>query len=183
MMEKLINKYFPAPEAQVLILEHSRLVAEKALQLADAAHTDTPLDKQFIVEAAMLHDIGVCRTDAPKLNCSGPFPYICHGIIGREILEAEGMQRHALVCERHIGVGLTAGDIMQQQLPLPVRNMAPVSNEEKLVCMADLFYSKKPGEVTREKSLAEVRQELGKFGEEKVAIFDGWIAEFYPERS
>ena len=173
----LLENYFPEPAPRTLVVEHSRLVAAKALQIARQL-ADPSLDLPFIEEAALLHDIGVCRTDAAGLGCGGRLPYICHGIAGREILEAEGLPRHALVCERHIGVGLSAADIREQRLPLPVRDMLPVSREERLVCLADLFYSKRPDTFREEKPVARVRRELAKHGGAKVAIFDAWLAEF-----
>lgn len=174
----LLHKYFPEDEARRIVLEHSRCVADKALQLARSHPDGLSLDLGFIEEAALLHDIGICRTSAPDIGCHGPHPYILHGILGREILEAEGLQRHALVCERHIGVGLTAADIAGQGLPLPHRDMTPITGEERIVCLADLFYSKKPGQLVTEKPVARVRQEIGRFGFDKTAIFDAWVAEF-----
>jgi uncharacterized protein len=178
MAETLLYKYFSEAAARELVLEHSRLVAAKALALARISAAAASLDVRFIEEAALLHDIGVSQTYAPGLGCFGSHPYIRHGIIGREILEAEGLPRHALACERHIGVGLTAADVTRQGLPLPVRDMTPVTAEEKLVCLADLFYTKKPDRVREEKSLAAIRLDLAKFGEEKVAILDGWLTAF-----
>jgi uncharacterized protein len=173
----LLEKYFTTPAAREIIIIHSRLVAAKALQIARCL--DNPLlDLQFVEEAALLHDIGVCRTSVPDIGCRGSEPYIRHGVIGREILEAEGMPRHALVCERHIGVGLTVGDIRAQRLPLPERDMAPQSLEERIVCFADLFYSKKPGGAAAEKSPDTVKKSLARFSEEKAAIFEKWLEEF-----
>jgi uncharacterized protein len=174
---RLIDTYFETPLARETVALHSRLVADKALAVARTLN-DPALDLAFIEEAALLHDIGTCRTNAPGFGCIGIEPYIRHGIIGREILEAEGLPRHALVCERHIGVGLTVADIAAQELPLPAREMVPLSREERLVCFADLFYSKKPRRVTEEMSVAEVRQNLARFGLHKVEIFDRWLAEF-----
>jgi uncharacterized protein len=115
---------------------------------------------------------------SPKLGCHGIEPYIRHGIIGREILEDEGLPLHALVCERHIGVGLTAEDVRAQGLPLPARDMAPLSLEEKIVCFADLFYSKNPENIGSEKTIAKIRSNLARFGDNKVGIFDGWLKDF-----
>jgi uncharacterized protein len=173
----LLEKYFPNPAALAIILEHSRLVAAKALRVADALEYGD-LDRRFLEEAALLHDIGVCRTAAPGIGCHGNEPYICHGIIGRAILEAEGMPRHALVCERHIGVGLTVDDIRTQNLPLPQREMSPQSLEERIISFADLFYSKKRGALSDEKTSDVVRRNLGRFSAAKVVIFDGWLREF-----
>jgi uncharacterized protein len=176
----LLEKHFGANRAGLdIVFRHSRVVANKALAIARGARVqDCELD--FIEQAALLHDIGVSGIHAPKLHCFGKAPYICHGIIGRKILEAEGLPRHALVCERHIGVGLSARDIQVQKLPLPDREMSPVDRAERIVALADLFFSKKGGELDREKSVAQVRDDLLKFGPEKVAIFEGWLRELLP---
>jgi uncharacterized protein len=175
--EILLAAYF-TPPALAIIREHSRNVARKALQIAVNSPLAEELDTEFIVEAALLHDIGVSQTYAPGLDCHGTEPYIRHGILGREILEKEGLPRHALVCERHIGVGLTIADIREQNLPLPLRDMVPTSAEERVVAAADLFYSKKKNALSTEKSLEQIRHDLGKFGAAKVAIFEAWLQEF-----
>ena len=175
----LLQKYFvDAPHAGKIVLEHSRLVAAKALQIAHNSGM-AGLDFTFIEEAALLHDIGVCGVHAPGMGLVGDKPYICHGIIGREILEKEGLPLHALVCERHIGVGLTIDDILAQQLPLPHQDMVPVSLEERIICCADLFYSKHPGRHLREKSLEEIGRGLEKFGRHKLAIFTEWVSDLH----
>ena len=56
---------------------HSRSVADKAIAIANA-HPELIIDKQFVEEAAMLHDIGIFRTNAPGIQCFGTEPYICH---------------------------------------------------------------------------------------------------------
>jgi uncharacterized protein len=177
----LLQKYFTA-DALNIIVPHSRLVADKALRIARNCLTVTQLDLAFIEEAAMLHDIGVSQTDAPDLGCHGSAPYITHGVLGRAILEKEGYPRHAMACERHIGVGLTIEDIIVQGLPLPKRDMLPLSPEEKIIACADLFYSKRPGMLTIEKTPEQIRSELAKFGSSKAAVFDQWIREFSLEK-
>ncbi len=173
----LLEKYFPDPDPLHIILEHGRQVANKAIMTARGMDIAN-IDLDFLEEAALLHDIGVCRTNAPIFHCHGSEPYIRHGIIGREILEAEGLASHALVCERHIGVGLTVYDIRSQKLPLPEKEMAPITLEEKIVCFADLFYSKSPEKSRHEKSIGEIRKGLDKFGAHKVLIFESWLKEF-----
>jgi uncharacterized protein len=173
----LLEKYFKNKVALEIILEHGQMVAAKALGIAGYIG-DEKIDRQFIEEASLLHDIGACRTASPGICCFGTEPYILHGIIGREILDSEGFPAHALVCERHIGVGITIEDIRIQRLPLPERNMSPVSIEERIICFADLFYSKKPGTLTVEKSPDHVMKKLDRFGEEKRRIFEEWSKEF-----
>jgi uncharacterized protein len=164
-------------EAFEIVLKHSTMVAAKAVSIARSL-SDPTINIDFVEEAALLHDIGICRIHAPRIACHGDAPYICHGILGRQILETEGLKFHALVCERHIGVGIGIKDIVQQQLPLPKRDMIPVTVEEKIICFADLFYSKKPGRLDEEKSIEEVKKALQKHGEHKVAIFENWVREF-----
>ena len=133
-IQRIFEKYYqPGTPLYNSVWPHSKLVAEKALKLAQA-HPELNIDSDFVYEAAMLHDIGVYLTHAPSIYCTGEEPYIRHGIIGAELLRNEGYPKHALVCERHTGTGLTVDDIISQNLPLPHRDMCPISLEEKLVC-------------------------------------------------
>lgn len=175
-VQAVFNKYYqPGTPLYQSVWSHSRLVAEKALQLAKA-HPELDLDLDFVYEAAMLHDIGVFLTHAPSIYCMGDKPYICHGILGAELMRADGYPRHALVCERHTGTGLTVDDIIAQNLPLPHRDLCPVSLEEKLVCLADKFYSKSNPD--REKPLDKVRQIVARYGEDSLRRFDEMAALF-----
>lgn len=133
--------YPPGHPARDRLLRHGERVARMALAVLDRADGLTA-DREFVVEAAYLHDIGIDRTHCPQLGCEGPLPYVCHGVEGRMILDQWGLPRHGLVCERHVGVGLSAGRIQRHGLPLPVRDMLPLSVEEQLICYADKFYSK-----------------------------------------
>ncbi len=172
----ILGRYFEG-EALATMVTHGRVVADLALAVGrEASLTDE--ECTFIEEAALLHDIGVCGVAAPEIGALGPHPYIMHGILGREILEREGLARHALVCERHIGVGLTITDIIDQQLPLPCRDMAPRTTAEEIICFSDLFFSKKPGRLEQRKSAEQVREKLSFLGREKVQIFDIWMARY-----
>ena len=154
---------------------HSRHVMLKALNLAEK-HPEMHLDIVFIEEAALLHDIGVYRTNAPDIHCLGEAPYICHGYLGREILDIEGLPLHGLVCERHTGTGLYLTEILAKNLPLPHRDLAPVSLEEQIICFADKFYSK--SQLNTEFTVEEVRRKLAKYGPEGVVRFDRWCEMF-----
>ena len=102
----IIDKYYPADdELRRILMIHSRQVADRCLAIV-AKHKELPVDVQFMEEAAMLHDIGIYRCDAPSIHCHGTEPYLRHGPIGGEILRAEGLPRHARVAERHTGTGL-----------------------------------------------------------------------------
>ena len=172
----LIEKYYPADSTGYRILvNHSRSVADKALAIA-RMHPEMQLDLTFVEEAALLHDIGVFKCNAPTIGCYGDAPYICHGYLGAELMRAEGFPRHALVCERHTGAGLSLEEIERQQLPVPHREMVPVSLEEQLVCFADKFFSKT--HLDREKSVEKARKSLEKYGAEGVQRFDKWCQLF-----
>lgn len=175
-VQAVFNKYYqPGTPLYNSVWSHSRLVADKALQLAQA-HPELEIDLDFVYEAAMIHDIGVFLTDAPSIYCTGDQPYICHGVLGADIMRADGYPRHALVCERHTGTGLTVADIIAQNLPLPHRDMCPVSLEEKLVCFADKFYSKSNPD--REKPLDKVRKSVARYGEDSLRRFEEMAALF-----
>ncbi len=170
---ELIGRYCPTDSPLYDVLTgHSRQVATLAVDLSERlVGRGVPVDVDFVYEAAMLHDIGIVRVDAPSIHCHGSEPYIRHGVAGRAILESLGLYRHALVCERHTGAGLTARDIVLQQLPLPHRDMLPVTIEEQVVCYADKFFSKTHvGDTAR--TVDEARSKLAKFGDETLARFD-----------
>ncbi|MCD8166223.1 MAG: HDIG domain-containing protein [Bacteroides sp.] len=171
----LIEKYYPETEARELLIRHSRAVADKALHIAEL-HPELDLDKEFLFEASMLHDIGVFLTQAPDIHCHGERPYICHGYLGADLLRKEGLPRHALVCERHTGTGLSLEDILKQDLPLPHRNMLPVTPEEEVICFADKFFSKSSGD--KEKRPEQIRKGIARYGEEGLLRFDNWYRRF-----
>mgnify|MGYP002622829651 CR=1 FL=1 len=174
--ESYIHKYYAnSPELEALLLLHSRQVAEHALRVAES-HPECALDTTFLYEAALLHDIGIIQCDAPSIMCHGTHPYILHGYLGGQMLRTEGLPRHARVCERHTGTGLTAEQILQRQLPLPPGNYCPETLEEQVICYADKFYSKSSPQAP--KSLDHVLRSLSRFGEEGVRKFLLWHEQF-----
>ena len=154
----IINKYYPEDnELKHILLAHSRSVADKALWIA-GKHPELNLDKQFLEEAAMLHDNwyfydGMLRA----FVVSDLILIFCHGYLGADLMRKEGFPRHALVCERHTGAGMSLQSIIDQQLPVPHRNMVPVSLEEQVICFADKFFSKT--HLDREKSVEKALKE------------------------
>jgi uncharacterized protein len=174
----IIARYYPpGSRSHRIVLEHGRLVAAKALAAAAAVPEAAP-DAAFIESAALLHDIGIFLTRAPELGCHGAEPYIRHGVLGRGILEALGHPRHGLVCERHVGGGLSAREILSRRLPLPARDMLPVTLEEEIICYADKFFSKNGRGPAREKTPAEIAAEIAPYGAEALARFMAWHARF-----
>lgn len=179
---KITEKYYkPGSKAFEFLVNHGRSVARKAIEAARRVSHLNP-DLKFIEEASMLHDIGIFLVDAPQLGCYGDKKYICHGYLGREILEKEeGFPLHGLVCERHVGVGLTIKDIEKGSLPLPKREMVPISIEEKAVCFADKFFSKDNSSLFEEKPLSTVRYIISRYGEDSIKRFEELVRLFFYE--
>lgn len=147
-----------------VLVTHSRCVADLAMAIVDA-HPEAGADRRFVFEAAMLHDIGIVGTNAPSIFCFGERPYICHGTIGSDMLRSVGLPRHALVAERHTGSGLSLAYIIENDLPLPHRDLLPVSAEEKIVCYADKFFSKSK-RLTEMKSFDRALASCAKYGDD-----------------
>ncbi len=173
---KIIEKYYDKnSELYKILIDHSTSVANKALQIAHA-HPELNMDCRFIKEAAMVHDIGIFMTNAGKIHCKGKYPYLAHGWLGSELMLKEGFEKHALVCERHTGAGLSLGEIISQNLPVPHREMLPISLEEQVICFSDCFFSKT--KLQHEKSVDEASKSLGKYGERSVSQFREWCGLF-----
>jgi uncharacterized protein len=163
----IIDKYYkPGSLAHSIYLPHCRAVTDYALRIA-RAHPELVADEEILEYGGMLHDIGIFLTDAPEIGCFGELPYIAHGYKGREILEKEGLPQIAPVCERHIGVGISLKEILEREMPLPHRDMLPVTVEEKIICYADKFFSKSAKDLSRPKPLEKIRKGLSKHGPEK----------------
>ncbi len=171
----LINYFYPDDtDLKKLLLQHSFQVRDKALALAQ--NSTLALDLALIQQGALLHDIGIGQCHAPSICCHGTEHYLRHGILGAQMLREYGrnsqldLEPYARICERHTGAGLTAADIVSGNLPLPVKDYLPETMEEKLICLADKFFSKS-GDL-QEKSLESVRRSMSKFGPETLARFD-----------
>ncbi|MFH1183220.1 MAG: HD domain-containing protein [Candidatus Moraniibacteriota bacterium] len=167
-VKKIISKYYkPGTKIYKMFVVHGKVVAKKSLAIAKK-FKNKKIDLEFLEEAALLHDIGMFLTNEPNLNCFGRELYIKHGALGRELLEKEGLPEHALVCERHVGVGITKENIINEKLPLPKRDMSPKTLEEKIICLADNFFSKDGKYVTKEKPLGLIKEIYAKLSPEHV---------------
>ncbi len=180
---ELLGRHCRERDLFELVAIHSVLVARKAQEIARARLERRPaeaIDLDFLAEASLLHDIGVARCNAPEILCRGTEPYIRHGVLGREILESEGLPRHALACERHTGAGITREEVLEQGLPLPDRDYMPVSIEEKIICVADKFYSKTPARIWDERSPDAIRSDLARWGPRVVERWDALCRDLLP---
>lgn len=176
-MKSLLKKYCAGNEDLLKILiSHGESVAAKALEIA-RKHPEWNIDLKFLEEAALLHDIGVVRCNAPGIYCYGTEPYICHGILGADILRAEGLEEHAKIAERHTGCGLTPTSIKERNLPLPLdKVLYPISIEEQIICFADKFFSKT--HLGEEKPIERVKASLMKHDPLYIEQFDEWNIKF-----
>lgn len=176
IMLQLIEKYYPEDnDLRRLLIRHSKDVANYALAICDR-HPELHLDREFVEQGAMLHDIGIFMTDAPGIYCYGKDPYICHGYDGAQLMRACGYPRIARVCERHTGAGITLSQIESQNLPLPHQDFLPETMEEKVICYADKFFSKSHPE--RVRTVEQAAKSLAKFGDDGVQRFLQWAQLF-----
>ena len=174
----VISHFYPEDTPlRRLLMRHSEQVRDKALAiLANPSRPPLVLDTQLVSAGALLHDVGILQCHAPSILCEGARPYIAHGVIGAEMLRDYGrshgldMEPFARICERHTGAGITAENVRIQALPLPERDYLPETPEEKLVCLADKFFSKS-GDM-QEKTFDRVRRSLEKFGPDMLERFD-----------
>ena len=170
----IIEFFYPPSPLRDLLILHSTQVCNKALSIAAAS--TVPVDLFVVQNGAMLHDIGIGQCHAPGILCEGSANYIEHGTLGGEMLRSYGkthgldLEKYALICERHTGSGITAEEVVKQNLPLKVQDYLPLSNEEKLIALADKFFSKSGDQ--QEKPLGKVRRSMAKFGDASLARFD-----------
>ena len=159
----LLKKYAPDEHVCDIVLRHVKAVEKVATRIALQCKN---VDLEFVKTAALLHDIGRFKTGKGKHG-------INHGIIGAEILRNEGLdERYALVCERHIGVGIRKKDVVEQKLPLPEQDFVPETNEEKIIAYADNLAEGKECRIVEEKDIVErYRKELGEEHAKRVIKF------------
>jgi uncharacterized protein len=67
-------------------------------------------------------------------------------------------------------------DIIERELPVPHRELCPVTMEEQLICYADKFFSKT--RLDSEDSYERVEKKMQKWGEESVEQLRRWHEKF-----
>lgn len=173
-IKELHRKYAPSDAAYELVFTHCRIVWEIAEQLINKSHPD--VDPAFAQAACLLHDIGVYRLYMPDGEIDHA-NYIKHGILGYELLKEEGFDENLcrIAC-CHTGVGLSRQEVIDEGLPLPLRDYMAENTVEQLVMYADKFHTK----TTPPKFMttATYRERTRKFGEQKVERFNKLIEEF-----
>ena len=111
-VDNIIDYFFPEaeePELRNILLVHSKAVADKARNICKK-HPELKADEQFVYDAAMLHDIGIIRCNAPSIHCFGTEDYLKHRQMGAEMLteasqvfgdKIPDMEKYKRVCARH----------------------------------------------------------------------------------
>jgi uncharacterized protein len=135
------------------------------------------VDADLVRTGCLLHDVGVYPLfDADNHKLAGR-AYLTHGIEGESILKAEGMPRELWrIASHHTGVGLTADDISNGNLPLPVEDYFAETIEEELIMYADKFHSKTTPPYFN--SFEWYKQDIAQFGEDKVRKFEAMAEKF-----
>jgi uncharacterized protein len=105
------------------VIEHSKAVTKKAIELSNSFLTSVDLD--LVIAGSMLHDIGRSQTHG-----------IDHIIVGSRIAKEEGLSEEIIkIIERHVGAGLTKEEA--KNLGLPQGDYLPITPEETVVSYAD----------------------------------------------
>lgn len=161
-----------------LVWTHCNIVAEIAVGLFEKNSFDkTGLTREFIIQSALLMDVGVYSCGGYEWMPSQPpseKPYIQHTVIGAWILSQAGYAPQVIqVAHNHTGVGITAQDIRDFGLDLPEADYVPHSSLEKLVSYASKFHSKAP----KFKTVEDICQSLNQYGKDKVMRFQEWQQE------
>lgn len=185
---QIIDHFYPREAGGVLreiLLQHSACVRDKALALLDSledGELKRSISPEVIRTGSMLHDLGIRYCHAPSIHCTGEEPYLAHGRIGGDLLRQYGRERdldlecYARICERHTGAGLTEEEIRKNVLPLPAKDFLPETPEEKVICLADKFFSKSGKQ--KEKDLETVIRSMKKFGSQPNDRFEALAQEF-----
>lgn len=175
-----IHKKYAASELILdLVWTHCNIIADVALNLHQKNHLDPNIyNLGIVVQAALLHDIGVYVCDGyESLIDQPPFnkPYVQHTLAGAWILKQEGFNQEVIQSAHvHAGVGLTNDDIKKFGLQLPEGDYTPTTPIQRLITYAAKFHSKAP----KFKMAPEIREALGKYGQEKQQAFDVLVSEY-----
>jgi uncharacterized protein len=161
---ELLRKYAATEESYNIVARHSLEVLAKAVDIIAKKGLCGEVDLDLVISGALLHDIGTL----PFLEARDMPGYIRHGVMGAEILDGEGLVREALIAKRHTGSGLTKEEIVENGWDLPHEDLLPLTLEEKLICYADKFSSKKPGKVD---TLQTIIREFESYGPEPLRRF------------
>lgn len=167
----LLRKYASGEESFAIVSRHGLEVLGKAIEVIGRKRLYERVDLDLVVSGCILHDIGALDF-FDRRDMDG---YIRHGILGAEILTREGREKEALIAKRHTGAGLTKEEIAQAGWLLPQEDLLPVSLEERIVCYADKFSSKRPD---AHETIETIMKEFEGYGPGPLARFRALREEF-----
>jgi uncharacterized protein len=112
--------------SNVRIIKHCQTVTIVAKILADEfERKGRPVDRNAVVAAAMLHDIGRSRVQT-----------VMHGAEGASMVAGEGIDGKVVeMIRRHVGAGISQDEA--KAVGLPDFDYIPRSLEERIVCFSD----------------------------------------------
>ncbi len=170
MYLKIINKYYKNnPDAKEVLLKHSSDTWKKAQEIIKL-NPKKKLDKTFIKNACFLHDIGIIFT----IPFGGDKPYMDHLKLGFDLLTKEGLPKLANICLIHTGI--FKDTIIKNNYALPKKNLIPKTNEEKVVYLADKFFTKSNMDNIR--TIEEINSYLKKWDKKQQLLFVKIAKEF-----
>jgi len=174
-----IKKYFDENSLGYdILIKHSELVTKKAIQIAKYNLEKFP-DLDLIKTGAMLHDIGICKTNAKNIGCFGQDTYLKHFLYSKEIVKEEGYSKEIQnIVLTHIGCGCTVEEIEKYKFPFPKEDIIAKTVEEQIVAIADLYFSKNINDLEYEKTIDEIRQKISKYTIRQKNIFEKWIKKY-----
>lgn len=173
-IKALHEKYAPTDKVLNEVFEHCKIVTDIAMQLIEKDGLE--VNKQLVEAGCLLHDIGVYGLYDEQGNLDEA-NYIRHGVLGEEVLKAEGFEEvFCRFASHHTGVGLSAGDIKEQNLPLPLADFLAETVEQRLVMYADKFHSKSTP--PRFNSFEKYKKQISRFGPAKAEVFEKLAGEF-----
>ncbi|MCK5490883.1 MAG: HD domain-containing protein [Candidatus Pacebacteria bacterium] len=161
----ILKKYSTKKNHFEVIVNHGFMVLHKSIEIINKKKLYDRIDFDLIVSGCLLHDIGAF--EFMKNTQKFQIDYLRHGIVGGSILRNEGLNKEALIAERHIGSGLSKEYIVQNNLPLPKKDFLPLTLEQKIICYADKFHSKS-GKID---TLDSIKIEMKGFGKEPFERF------------
>ena len=74
-----------------------------------------------------------------------------------------------------MGTCISAEEIAKAGLPIPVRDMMPISIEEQVICYADKFFSKDGDLIVKRNSEKEILRALESYGNGSADKFRAWM--------
>jgi len=177
------KKYASSELILDLVWTHCNIVADICLNLIQKNNlSNAEYHPGVVVQAALLHDIGVYVCDGYEwLTNQPPFnkPYVQHTLAGAWILKEEGFSADVIQAAHvHAGVGITVDDISKFGLQLPEGDYVPTTPVQRLVTYSAKFHSKAP----KFKTVEEIDESLKRYGNEKNKIFKQFVGEYgHPE--